>query len=91
MRQRRAQDFICTADFPVVRTAQGKIRGFQTRGIYTFHGIKYADARRFHRPEPVKAVGRDPGRPFLRVCLPAFNPGYAQLRGADPAPVLAHG
>ena len=54
MRQRRAQDFICTADFPVVRTAQGKIRGFQTRGIYTFHGIKYADARRFHRPEPVK-------------------------------------
>lgn len=54
MKEKKTQNFICTTDFPVAETVQGKIRGFQTNGIYTFHGIRYAEARRFHRPEPVK-------------------------------------
>lgn len=48
------KQFLCTETAPVVRTRQGYIRGFQSDGIYTFHGIKYADAGRFQSPEPVR-------------------------------------
>ncbi len=46
--------FICTKNEPVVDTKAGKIRGFYFDDTYTFHGIKYADAKRFMMPEPVK-------------------------------------
>jgi para-nitrobenzyl esterase len=45
---------ITNFDFPVVETKSGRIRGSLVEGIYIFRGIKYADARRFHQPEPVK-------------------------------------
>ncbi len=48
-----ARDFRCGAD-TVARTADGALRGFYLDGQYIFQGIKYADARRFHAPEPVK-------------------------------------
>lgn len=48
------KQFLCTDTAPVVQTRQGRIRGFQSDGIYTFHGIKYADAARFQSPRPVK-------------------------------------
>ena len=38
----------------IARTKAGKIRGFYDDGIYTFHGIRYARAKRFQMPEPVK-------------------------------------
>lgn len=47
-----AKHFICTSDYPVVQTKAGKLRGFVTDGTFTFHGIKYADAKRFHPPVP---------------------------------------
>lgn len=47
-------EFHCGKLDPVVQTKAGKLRGFVTRGTYTFHGIRYAVARRFHAPEPVK-------------------------------------
>lgn len=46
--------FVCTKDSPIVKTSAGKIRGFILDGTYTFHGIKYADAKRFQPPTPVK-------------------------------------
>lgn len=49
-----ARQFICTEDTPVVQTKAGKVRGFILDGIYHYYGIKYADARRFMMPEPVK-------------------------------------
>lgn len=49
-----ARKFVCTATEPVVQTKSGLIRGFIIDDIYTFHGIKYADAGRFMQPEPVK-------------------------------------
>lgn len=45
---------MCNQDAPIVQTKAGKLRGFQTEGTYIFHGIRYAVAKRFHQPEPVK-------------------------------------
>ncbi|MDO4459171.1 MAG: carboxylesterase family protein [Clostridia bacterium] len=46
--------FSCDRESPVVSTDAGKIRGFQLDGTYVFQGIKYADAERFMKPQPVK-------------------------------------
>jgi len=46
--------FISTHTEPVVQTKAGKLRGYITDGTYTFHGIKYADARRFQMPTEVQ-------------------------------------
>ncbi|MBR3276012.1 MAG: carboxylesterase/lipase family protein [Eubacterium sp.] len=46
-----ARQFICNPDYPVVETKYGKLRGFVLDGIFTFHGIQYAKAARFHMPE----------------------------------------
>lgn len=43
--------FKCTTKSPVVETRAGKLRGYQWNTTYTFHGIKYADAKRFQMPE----------------------------------------
>ena len=45
---------MCTKTDPVVETKAGKLRGFQLDGTYVFHGVKYADAKRFHQPTPVE-------------------------------------
>jgi para-nitrobenzyl esterase len=47
------RDFRCNAE-TVAKTADGALRGFYLDGLYIFQGIKYADAKRFHAPEPVK-------------------------------------
>lgn len=49
-----AKTFLCNPTDPVVQTKAGKLRGFVTDGTYTFHGIRYAQAKRFHQPEPVE-------------------------------------
>lgn len=45
---------VCTYDDPVAKTPKGDIRGLKIDDTYIFRGIKYADAKRFHLPEPVK-------------------------------------
>ena len=47
-----ARKFVCSATEPVAQTRAGKLRGFLLDGVYTFHGIKYADAKRFQAPKP---------------------------------------
>ena len=49
-----AKEFICSCTAPIVQTTAGKIRGFAVDGTFTFHGIKYADAKRFQMPTPVE-------------------------------------
>ena len=49
-----ARNFMCTKTDPVVETKAGKLRGFQLDGTDVFHGVKYADAKRFHQPTPVE-------------------------------------
>lgn len=46
--------FICSSTEPIVQTNCGKIRGYYFDDINTFSGIKYADAKRFRMPTPVK-------------------------------------
>lgn len=46
--------FICSTTEPIVKTKAGKVRGFIIDGTYTFHGIKYADAKRFQAPTRVE-------------------------------------
>jgi para-nitrobenzyl esterase len=48
-----AKDFLCSSTEPVVQTKPGALRGFVLDGIYTFHGIRYAEAKRFQAPKPV--------------------------------------
>ena len=45
--------FVCTEDTPVVQTKAGKLRGMIIDDIYTFRGIRYAEAERFMSPKPV--------------------------------------
>ncbi len=45
--------FICTEDTPVVQTKAGKIRGMIIDEVYTFRGVRYAEAERFMSPKPV--------------------------------------
>ncbi|MBR5251503.1 MAG: carboxylesterase/lipase family protein [Oscillospiraceae bacterium] len=47
--------FQCSKDFPLAQTKQGTLRGYVLDGVYTFHGIKYADADRWQMPQPVKS------------------------------------
>lgn len=48
-----AKQFLCSTTEPIVSTKAGKLRGFCVDGTYTFHGIKYADAKRFQMPTEV--------------------------------------
>lgn len=46
--------FCCNSDWPIVKTTQGSLRGFQLDDLYVFYGIHYADADRFQAPHPVE-------------------------------------
>ena len=49
-----AKKFVCSTTDPIVQTKAGKLRGFILDDTYTFHGIKYADAKRFQMPVEVE-------------------------------------
>ncbi|MDF2487193.1 MAG: carboxylesterase [Herbinix sp.] len=49
-----ARNFVCSKTEPIVTTKAGKVRGYIIDGTYTFHGIKYADAKRFQMPTEVE-------------------------------------
>lgn len=69
-----AHKFICTTTEPVIETKKGKIRGYIMDGIYTFHGIKYADAKRFQMPVEVEPwEGVKDALSYGEVC-PMYNP-----------------
>lgn len=62
---------------PVVETRAGRLRGACVEGTYIFRGVQYAQARRFHMPEPVKSwEGVRPALHFSPVC-PEINTGIA--------------
>jgi para-nitrobenzyl esterase len=48
------KNFISNYEYPVVSTPKGLIRGYFYDGVFNFKGIKYANAKRFHKPEPVE-------------------------------------
>ena len=50
-----AKEFYMSKSAPIVETPKGKIRGFHYDGVDHFYGIRYAKAKRFQMPEPVKA------------------------------------
>ncbi len=72
-----ARKFICEPDFPVVQTKAGKLRGFVLDGIFTFHGIQYATAKRWQAPVPVT--------PWEGV-KDATNYGFTAPTDGQPAP-----
>lgn len=45
---------ICNHNEPIAETSLGKLRGVKTEDAYIFRGIKYAEAARFHMPEPAQ-------------------------------------
>ena len=49
------QQVFCNHHKPVANTPLGQLRGVKTEDAYIFRGIKYANARRFHMPEPVES------------------------------------
>lgn len=48
-------EFYCGLNSPIVETTKGKLRGYFFDGVHIFQGIRYARAKRFMMPEPVKA------------------------------------
>ena len=74
------KDFICEEDYPVVETDKGKIRGFYYNGEFTFRGVPYGQAKRFHAPVPcdpwedVKdCTNYGPVTPTLRSARPSIE------------------
>lgn len=53
---------------PVLETTSGKLKGFYYDGIYTFRGIPYAEAKRFHQPMPSHWEGVKDATSYGFVC-----------------------
>ncbi len=49
------QQVICNHREPLAHTPLGILRGVKTEDAFIFRGIRYARARRFHRPEPAES------------------------------------
>lgn len=47
--------FFSAPDYPIAETPKGRFRGYVKDGVFTFKGIKYANAKRFQMPEEVPA------------------------------------
>ena len=50
-----AREFYCNDEMTVVKTQEGKLKGFYLDGIYTFQGIEYAYADRWQMPTAPKS------------------------------------
>lgn len=69
--------FICRADYPVVKTRYGKLKGYCLDDIFIFRGIKYADAKRFQMPEELQP---------WKGTKDALSYGYVAKLMSDPVP-----
>ncbi len=49
--QKLTKQAVCLPDYPVVETKQGRLRGIEVESAFSFRGIRYAKAKRFHMPE----------------------------------------
>ena len=68
-------------DDPVVLTKAGALHGAKVDGTYTFRGVKYASAKRFHLPVPVEPwEGVKPALAYSPVCPEVNSP----LPGDEP-------
>ena len=81
--------FVCREDYPVVQTEAGKLRGYEWDGSVIFKGVKYADAKRFMRPEKVQPW--EGIKDANSYGLPADDAGPAQQRTPCSPYVLAYG
>ena len=78
-----AKKFVCTKDYPVVETKQGKLRGFLHDKIFKFYGIKYADAKRWQMPEPPakwEGIKDALGYGYVSPMLSQDVPGSGELK-----------
>ena len=81
MALRYGKTFVAEEDYPIVETKAGKYLGYIDDEVFTFKGMEYAYADRFHMPEAP--------RPFEGV-REAYNYGYGvpemtyDLRGKKP-------
>lgn len=71
---------ISDPDHPVVLTKEGRLRGLIVDDTYIFRGIRYAQAKRFHMPEPVAswegikdAIIYGPVCPEIQTVQPSDN------------------
>lgn len=46
--------FVCSNESPIVKTRQGKLRGFKWGDVYQFRGVRYARSERFCMPQPIE-------------------------------------
>lgn len=49
-----SKQVVFTYDKAIVKTTAGLVRGLIAEDTYIFRGLKYAEAKRYHMPEPVK-------------------------------------
>lgn len=69
-----SKNFKCTADFPVIQTGAGKVRGYQMNDMFYFLGIPYAEAERYRMPKPVTPWdGIKNVHTYGYVCPPMFK------------------
>ena len=71
------KSFIARADYPVVDTVYGKLKGFFFDGLFQFRGIQYAKAKRFQPAEPVDS---------WEGVKDATNYGFTAPTYGDPVP-----
>ncbi len=73
MYNRAIYRFVCSETEPVVTTHAGKVRGYLVNDIYTFHGIRYAQAERFQMPRPVTWEGIADAQDYGYICPPTHD------------------
>lgn len=66
---------ICDYGHAEVQTKQGVLRGVESDGTFVFRGVKYAEAERFHMPQPPKSwEGVREAIVYGFVCPEIFTP-----------------
>ena len=63
-----ARYFVCNNKENIVETTGGVVKGFSLDGISIFKGIPYAEAKRFHKPQPASWEGVKDCTSFGYVC-----------------------
>ena len=68
-------NFTCTNDAPIVTVKQGRLKGYEFKGVYRFFGVPYARSRRFEQPqEPRSWEGIRNANAYGYICPILSNP-----------------